>query len=277
MKAALDASPAWSKDIRRLKERRTLAPLLAPALERTQASRHLFHARAGQFDLGGETFQIPRFHFVGPRGGGDYRRIGVFGGIHGDELSSALACVELACHLDRRPALATGWELFIYPACNPTGLEDNTRFSRRGKDLNREFWQESREAEVRILERELATLRFEGIIALHSDDTSEGLYGFVRGSELTRHVLEPALRAAEAVLPRNLQQTIDGFDAREGIIEQGYQGILSAPAGQKPAPFEIVLETPHLAPIDLQVQAHVRAIETVLEGYQSFISFGQNL
>jgi protein MpaA len=277
MKAALDVYPAWGNDIRRLKERRHLAPLLAPALERAKASRHLFHTPAGHFDLGSESFQIPRFHFVGPRGGGDYRRIGIFGGIHGDELSSAVACVELACHLEKRPALATGWEVFIYPACNPSGLEDNTRFSRRGKDLNREFWQHSREAEVRILERELTTLHFEGIISLHSDDTSEGLYGFVRGSELTRHVLEPALLAAESVLPRNLQHIIDGFDAHQGIIEQGYQGILSAPADQKPAPFEIVLETPHLAPMELQVQAHVRAIETILEGYQSFISFGQNL
>ena len=34
------------------------------------------------------------------------------------------------------------------------------------------------------------------LIALHADDTTDGLYGFAKGHQLTRHVLEPALEAA---------------------------------------------------------------------------------
>ena len=54
-----------------------------------------------------------------------------------------------------------------------------------------------------IIERELLVNKFDGIISLHSDDTSEGLYGFVRGHTLTQHLLTPALAAAEAALPVN--------------------------------------------------------------------------
>jgi hypothetical protein len=64
---------------------------------------------------------------------------------------------------------------------------------------------------VALIERELLANKFDGIISLHSDDTSDGLYGFVRGNTLTRHLLEPALAAAEAALPVNQARTIDGF------------------------------------------------------------------
>jgi hypothetical protein len=53
---------------------------------------------------------------------------------------------------------------------------------------------------------------------LHSDDTSEGCYGFVSGDFLSEHLLEPALQAASAFLPRNEAPIIDGFNARHGIM-----------------------------------------------------------
>jgi len=37
---------------------------------------------------------------------------------------------------------------------------------------------------------------------VHSDDTSDGLYGFVGGDVLSENLLEPALREAEKILPR---------------------------------------------------------------------------
>jgi hypothetical protein len=44
----------------------------------------------------------------------------------------------------RIPEIAKGYALYIYPVCNPTGFEDNTRHARSGKDLNREFWRNLR-------------------------------------------------------------------------------------------------------------------------------------
>src|SRR5205807_5420214 len=121
------------------------------------------------------------------------------------------------------------------------------RCSRRGRDLNREFWRGSKEAEVGLLEHELSTLRFNGIIQLHADDTSDGIYGFVRGATLTENLLRPALAEAGKILPRNRNPLIDGFAARDGIIYEHYEGVLAAPSKIEPLPFEIILETPHHA------------------------------
>jgi len=84
--------------------------------------------------------------------------------------------------------------------------------------LNREFWSVSLEPEIAIIERELLTHKFHGIISLHSDDTSDGVYGFVRGATMTEHLMKPAFAAAEAALPVNQSAIIHGFHAVEGII-----------------------------------------------------------
>jgi hypothetical protein len=44
-----------------------------------------------------------------------------------------------------------------------------------------------------------------------------------------------------------------------------------------PVPFEIVLETPHHAALELQVRALVIAMETILIEYRRFISFAANI
>jgi hypothetical protein len=143
--------------------------------------------------------------------------------------------------------------------------------------LNREFWRASTEAEVELLEHELRTRHFSGIIQLHADDTSDGIYGFVRGHTLTENLLRPALREAGKILPRNINATIDGFGARDGIIYDHYDGVLAAPAQMEPVPFEIILETPHQAPVDSQVRALVVALHTILAEYRRVISFAANI
>jgi hypothetical protein len=130
---------------------------------------------------------------------------------------------------------------------------------------------------VALLERELREHRFHGLIALHSDVDSHGLYGFVRGHTLTEHLLKPALAAAEAALPVNNELIIDGFHAVNGIIHTGYDGILSAPPGTAPAPFEVVLETPHSAPAELQREAFVIALTEILRQYRRLISYAADI
>ena len=65
--------------------------------------------------------------------------------LSGDEPEGALALGSFLHQLEQKPELAQGYALFIYPVCNPTGFEDNTRHARSGKDLNREFWRDSAE------------------------------------------------------------------------------------------------------------------------------------
>jgi hypothetical protein len=257
--------------------RRSIADLLAPLDQIAAQSSNLVVNHDACFETGGETCTLPRYLFVGPKGGDTPIRVGIFAGIHGDEPEGARAAVQFLKLLEAKPELATGYYLSVYPVCNPTGYEDNTRHSRAGKDLNREFWGNSVEPEVRLLQAELISRSFNGIIALHTDDTCDGFYGFVRGSMLTQHLIEPALRAAEKFLPRDKRSVIDGFRACNGIIRDVYEGVLSAPPKVRPRPFEIILETPQAPPVYLKDYAFVVALKTILDEYRKFIAYAPNL
>ena len=212
-----------------LARRRSIAALVAPLDQIAVHSPNLVANYEAKFDADGEPYELPRYLFVGPKGGDTPIRIGIFAAIHGDEPEGAHALVQFIKLLEAKPELATGYYLSFYPVCNPTGFEDSTRFSRSGKDLNREFWKNSGQPEVRLLQAELISRSFQGIISLHTDDTSDGFYGFAHGATLTKHLIEPALQAAEKLLARNEGQIIDGFRARNGVITDKYDGILSAP------------------------------------------------
>jgi hypothetical protein len=103
------------------------------------------------------------------------------------------------------------------------------------------------------------------------------MYGFVRGTTLSKHLLRPSHDAAAAILPRNFDEVIDGFKARNGIIREGYPGVLSAPPGVRPRPFEIIFGTPHAAPWYQQEAALVVALQTILAEYRKFIAYAPNL
>jgi protein MpaA len=258
-------------------DRRSIAELLAPLEKIAANSVNLVANHDARFDLNGETHVLPRYLFVGPRGGDTPIRIGIFAAIHGDEPEGAHALIQFIKLLEANPELAAGYYLSIYPVCNPTGFEDNTRHSRRGVDLNREFWKNSAEPEVRLLQAELESRSFQGIIALHTDNTSSGFYGFVRGATLTQHLIEPALAAAARLLPRDERPVIDGFTARNGVIRDCYTGVLSAPLKSRPRPFELILETPDSPPEYLKVCAFVAALQTILVEYRKFIAYAPNL
>jgi len=257
--------------------RRSIADLLAPLDQIAAQSPNLVANHDARFEAGGETYEIPRYLFVGPKGGDTPIRIGIFAGIHGDEPEGVRAVVRFLKLLETMPELAAGYYLSFYPVCNPTGFEDGTRHARSGRDLNREFWKDSAEPEVRLLQAELISHSFNGIIALHTDDTCDGFYGFARGAMLTQHLIEPALRAAEKFLPRDRRSVIDGFRACNGVIRDAYDGVLSVPPKVRPRPFEIILETPSAPPVYLKECVLVIALKTILDEYRKFIAYAPNL
>lgn len=240
-------------------------------------SPNLVADHGAQFKSDGQVYELPRYLFIGPKGGDDMIRVGLFAGIHGDEPEGVHALIQFLTLLEQKPELAAGYCLFAYPVCNPTGYEDRTRHARCGKDLNREFWNGSAEPEVSLLQSELVAHSFHGIISLHTDDSSQGFYGFAHGATLTRNLVEPALQAAEHFLPRNGNETIDGFRARNGIIRDTYPGVLSAPPKMRPRPFEIILETPQVPPNYLKEAALVAALRMILTRYREFIAYAPNL
>jgi hypothetical protein len=257
--------------------RRSLSGLLAPLNQMAAGSPNLVISREARFEVNGESYVLPRYLFIGPKSGDAPIRIGIFAAIHGDEPEGACALVRFLNFLENHPESAAGYCLSVYPVCNPTGFEDDTRHSRGGKDLNREFWRNSAEPEVNLLQAELLSGSFHGIISLHTDNTSEGFYGIVSGATLARDLLEPALKAASEFLPVNQRPRIDGFPARNGIVHESYKGILGAPPAVRSRPFEIVLETPKQQSAFLTDWAFIAALQTILVEYRKFIAYARNL
>jgi predicted deacylase len=219
-----------------------------------------------------ERFWMPRFIFQRTQQTKRRIKVGIFAGIHGDEPEAVLGLIDVVRGLNARPEVARDYRLLIYPVCNPSGLIDGTRCSRSGADLNREFWHSSAEPEVQLLERELRHQQFDGIISLHTDDTSDGVYGYARCSAANHDLLHDALQAAHHALPRCRSKLIDCFAATNAIIRSCYTGVLSAPAEQQPQPWEIILETPQRAPVHLQRQAFVLAVGMTLGRYRTQLS-----
>lgn len=257
---------------------RDLAALLDPLL--ALDGRDALSVRVSfiaEFAHGGVTYSLPKIVFTGPPAAHDPLRLAIFGGLHGDEPASVLAPLAFLERLAADPGRATGYELSVFPLVNPVGYARDTRENAAGLDLNRQFWRKSDQPEIRALERELFTRPFDGIITLHADDTAEGIYGYTRGHVLNEALLEPALRSASYILPRDPRPKIDGWLARDAKIEACFEGVLSAPPGQRPRPFDLIFETPALAPIDRQIDAAVTVLDTLLDEYRQFIAYAANL
>ena len=92
--------------------------------------------------------QLRKINCAPVPGSGDPLKAGVFAGIHGDEPSGIEAALKLAAWAKTRPAELAGFELHLYPECNPTGLAARTRHCHSGLDLNREFWCGSEQPEA---------------------------------------------------------------------------------------------------------------------------------
>jgi murein peptide amidase A len=256
---------------------RDLRTLLGPLFELAEQSVDVIGSMAGAFSFGRDRYGIARFVFSGPAAAHEPIRLGLFAGIHGDEPAGCQALVRFLEELSAAPELATGYDLVVYPVCNPTGYEDATRTNRAGLDLNREFWRASAQPEVQILERELRAHRFQGIVTLHADDTCDGLYGYAHGRTLNEALLRPALRACERILPRDTRANIDGFAATDSMLRDCFPGVLAAPADQRPKPFDLIFETPARASLADQTDAAVAALHSILAEYRKFIAYAQDL
>ncbi|MEI9865071.1 MAG: hypothetical protein WDN00_11050 [Limisphaerales bacterium] len=100
--------------------RRSIADLIAPLEKIAATSPNLVANHDAKFEVNGESYELPRYLFVGPRGGDTPIRVGIFAGVHGDEPEGVHAVVQFIQLLEAHPELATGYYLSFYPICNPT-------------------------------------------------------------------------------------------------------------------------------------------------------------
>jgi len=196
----------------------------------------------------------------------------VVAGIHGDEPDGVLASLEFARRFSRSAELIATYALTIYPCINPVGYERMTRENGSGKDLNREFFSESRELEVQIIERELREHEFTGFISGHSDYESFGIYAYATGAILSERLAKPALFQASSVIPINTDSVIDGHPAKYGIINEKFTGSLGPLSKGASEPFDITIETPNLFSLRKRVEAQAIAFETILHEFRAVAS-----
>src|SRR5258706_9779730 len=84
---------------------RCLDDFLAPLNHLARTSPNFLAKSAGHFESEGQGYEIPRYVFVGPKGGDNPIRIGIFAAIHGDEPAGAHAIVEFLALLEQNPEL----------------------------------------------------------------------------------------------------------------------------------------------------------------------------
>lgn len=254
--------------------------LLMPLLLQVASSAYLKGDSVGFWEDGPTRLWLPRFVFQRTQVVKRRIRVGIFAGIHGDEPAGILGLMDFVRLLDDQPETGREYELWIYPLCNPSGYLAGRRQCSSGKDLNREFWKNSEETEVKLLEQEILRRNFDGILSLHSGDTGGGFYGLAQDPLIAEQMVAPALQAADRILAASEGSPsggLGGFHAGKGVQPSRYDGILCAPPTQHPQPFEVILESPQGASLELQRKAFVMAMKQILQSYRGFIAYGADL
>ena len=251
--------------------------LMKPLLDLVENSDYLIGGSVGQFLVEQILFQIPRFIFLGPTGGGDTIRLGIFAGLHGDDPEGATALVELLQELEVAPQTARGFHIYAYPICNPIGFAARTQSNAAGQDLAEQFWRGSSKPEVYYLERELGVLRFHGVISLQTQNHSGGFLVDTKSAVLNRALAQPAIQATQRFLPGSILKTESDIGSPRAPSKTSLPDFLTVTDELDPSPFELLVGIPKHAPQPSQIHGTVGALKSILDSYRSLLSIGQNL
>lgn len=251
--------------------------LLKPLLDLAEDSDYLIGGSVGEILDGQNVFQIPRFIFMGPTGGGDTIRLGIFAGLHGDDPAGAKALVEFLQELESAPLAARGCHVYAYPVCNPAGFAARTRSNADGEDLSGQFWNGSSRPEVYYLERELGVLHFHGVISLQTKNNSSGFLVDTKSAVLNRALAQPAVQATQRFLPGSLSKKEPQTNLLDALPNKSTADFLTATDELSPAPFELHIGIPQNAPQPSKIHGTIGALKSILDSYRSLLSIGQNL
>ncbi len=230
-----------------------------------------------EFETNGRSFYITRYLFLGPKGGAEPIRVGLFAGTHGNEPEGTIALREFVERLELTPIIAKDYCLFLYPLLIPSGYEANTRDTLSGVHIPGQIWKNTYCPEVLHLQSELWMHAFDGVISIKSDSAGSELGIAVGGPIFARHLLGAALLSAQDLLPQVVDSRPEALPKFRAQQLKAPNDLIRAAPGLKPRPFEIVITIPCRAPIYLQKAAVSLVLQTVLSEYRNFISYGANI
>ncbi|HXB60305.1 MAG TPA: hypothetical protein VNU95_12095 [Candidatus Acidoferrales bacterium] len=257
------------------KQKTPIQSLLKPLLDLSETSDYLVAGSVGEFTTHDGIFQIPRFIFMGPGGGGDTMRLGIFATFNGDQPEGAEALVQFLRDLELRPQIARGYHLYIYPVCNPTGFVAQTSHNYSGEDLTKQFWQGSSQPEIYYLEREIGVLQFHGVITLHTQTDLESFTLEINSAILKRALAGPAIQATQRFVSGSVRKA--AASSVESWPGSPPVDFLSLGGELNPVPFELQFGIPGYISKYLQAHGTVSALTSILDSYRGLLSVGQNI
>ena len=253
--------------------------LLAPLVNLAESSDWLVAGSVGEFAAAKKRFHIPRFVFMGPKGGGDTVRLAIFAAIRGDEPSGAEAIVSFLQQLESHPALAAGYHIYTYPICNPSGFAAGSRRNAAGHDLTAHFWNGSDQPEAYYLEREIGVHHFHGVISLGSTHHPNPRFFFSGGqnSTLRSSLASSSIPATQIFLAEEQPENTGGTALLAQTPESSATGFLTETDELRPTPFEINFQIPRRAPRQTQIDGAANALKSILDSYRTVLAIRQNI
>ena len=252
--------------------REFLEHILAPAFACAENSASLITSRH-LARLRGRAYKIPKFLFLGQRGGGEPIRLALFAGFEPGQTETVTALTTLLLDLEAAPGGARDYALFGYPVVNLRGFDETPAPL---SDFERRFAKDSADEDVQFFKVELRRWFFNGLITLRTDANSSGLYAAVRSEIIADQVIKPALAEAGAIVRLDAHPLRVRPADRYARAADYADGRLAPPAEIRPYPFEVKLAVP---PGDdtAAIAALDAAIAGILRNYRKFIAHGADL
>ncbi|HEY5894368.1 MAG TPA: hypothetical protein VIT91_14180 [Chthoniobacterales bacterium] len=244
---------------------KTVNRFLRPLFESARKSSSLIVSDGLRFEVDGCPFHVPKFMFLGERGGGVPIRAAIFAGFDTLGLNLSIALAKLVADFEARPQASKDYALFFYPVVNPRSAGP-VEFA---PDLDRAFWKNSTLPEVWFLESEMRKLYFQSLISLRVTPWDEG-FATVHSKFLGDEVVAPSLQEISHLV--NLRSEPIVVRDRDSA-----SGRFGPPEGAKPAPFELELNIPLTTSLDDQIEAIDIFTREILQNYRRVISHAQDL
>ena len=193
----------------------------------------------------------------------------VNGGTHGDEPAGVEATlVFLEAHSKR-------WldrvQFDVIPCLNPYGYVHNTRLNGQEMDIN---WAYKRDdvSEIQLIRNLVCDRKFMAIVDFHEDWESPGFYMYeqFRGLDPPGQIVA---RRVSVVCPLNRNGRIEQEVAKNGVIHPSMEipkrrrgeGVPIGLFQEGYTDYLVTLETPSEKEMEVRVQAHITALETILD------------
>jgi hypothetical protein len=185
-------------------------------------------------------------------------------GIHGDEPAGTEGLYAWA---NKNWKILSKIPVVIYPCLNPWGLMENSRFTSKGKDLNRQ-WDKGEDASITEIMKRTSGAQFSLAVNLHEDYDAHGIYLYEPPTGKKRDDLaSQILDSGSEYIPIDSRKKIEGRWARGGIIRPApsslpKEGLPEAAFLQESrADRTFVFETPSELDLRVRIQAQVAMLE----------------